>query len=124
MINYDYKNHIIAQVAEEKNPCNPSPCGSNANCENGVCTCLQDYSGDPYRGCRPECVLSADCPKNKACIRNKCIDPCPGTCGQNADCTVINHIPTCTCKQDFIGNAFVLCNPIPGTIILFFRLFE
>lgn len=95
-------------------PCNPSPCGSNAQCSNGICTCLPEYHGDPYIGCRPECVLSTDCSKDKACVRNKCIDPCPGTCGQNANCVVINHIPTCTCNEGFIGNAFISCRPIPS----------
>lgn len=97
-----------------KDPCNPSPCGANAQCDNGICTCLPEYQGDPYRGCRPECVLNNDCPRDKACIRSKCKDPCPGTCGQNAECSVINHIPTCTCIQGYIGNAFVLCSPIPS----------
>lgn len=97
-------------------PCNPSPCGPNAQCSDGVCTCLPEYQGDPYRGCRPECVLSTDCSKTKACISNKCVDPCPGTCGQNADCTVINHIPSCSCKEGFAGNAFVICHPIPGKL--------
>lgn len=98
----------------EDDPCNPSPCGPNAQCKSGQCTCLPEYQGDPYRGCRPECVLNNDCPRNRACVRNKCIDPCPGTCGQNAECTVINHVATCSCIQGFIGNAFVQCNPIPG----------
>lgn len=100
----------------ETDPCNPSPCGPNAQCNNGVCTCLPEYQGDPYRGCRPECVLNNDCPRNKACIRNKCVDPCPGTCGQNAECSVVNHIPICTCITGYTGNAFVICNPVPGKI--------
>jgi hypothetical protein len=93
-------------------PCNPSPCGSNAQCNNGVCSCLPEYQGDPYRGCRPECVLNTDCPRDRACVRNKCIDPCPGTCGQNAECNIYNHIPICTCIQGYTGNAFVLCTQI------------
>lgn len=101
---------ILAQEPVVKDPCNPSPCGANAQCNDGLCTCLPEYQGDPYRGCRPECVLNNDCPRNKACVRNKCIDPCPGICGQNAECTVINHIPTCSCISGFAGNAFVLCN--------------
>lgn len=96
------------------NPCNPSPCGPNAICNDGICTCLPEYQGDPYRECRPECVLNNDCPRDRACIRNKCVDPCVNTCGQNAECSVINHIPACTCRQGFEGNAFVLCNPIQG----------
>ncbi|VEN50381.1 unnamed protein product, partial [Callosobruchus maculatus] len=100
----------------ETDPCNPSPCGPNAQCNDGVCTCLPEYQGDPYRECRPECVLNTDCPKNRACVRNKCQDPCPGTCGTNAVCSVINHIPMCSCIQGYVGNAFVMCNPIPAEI--------
>jgi hypothetical protein len=100
-------------VIEISTPCNPNPCGSNAQCREqngaGSCTCNADYIGNPYEGCRPECVLNSDCPSNKACIRNKCQDPCPGTCGQNADCQVVNHLPSCTCYQGYVGDPFRLC---------------
>lgn len=89
--------------------CNPSPCGPNAECNNGVCTCFPEYRGNPYELCRPECVLNNDCPQNRACVRNKCIDPCVGTCGQNAICNVYNHVPMCSCPSGMSGNAFVLC---------------
>lgn len=97
-------------------PCNPSPCGPNAQCSNGICTCLPEYQGDPYQGCRPECILNSDCPKDKACSRNKCIDPCPGVCGQNAECNVINHIPNCYCKPGYTGNSFIICSIIEPQI--------
>lgn len=90
-------------------PCNPSPCGTNTRCDNGACVCLPEYQGDPYRGCRPECVLNSDCPRTQACLRKKCVDPCIGTCGQNAECSVMNHIPICTCLTGYVGNAFVVC---------------
>lgn len=90
-------------------PCNPSPCGSNAQCRDGVCTCLAEYHGDPYSSCRPECVLNSDCSRDKACIRSKCVDPCPGVCAPNAICEVFNHIPMCSCSQGMEGNAFVQC---------------
>ncbi|XP_037295454.1 uncharacterized protein LOC119189544 isoform X2 [Manduca sexta] len=93
-------------------PCNPSPCGPNAQCENGFCTCLADYSGNPYESCRPECTGSQECPRDKACFRNKCRDPCPGVCGQNAKCDVINHIPSCSCISDYTGNPFTQCHRI------------
>lgn len=93
----------------EKDPCNPSPCGSNADCFNGECRCQPEYRGNPYDGCRPECSLSSDCPRDKACLRNKCVDPCPGTCGINARCEVINHIPTCSCLPDYEGDPFTSC---------------
>lgn len=95
----------------------PSPCtlcGANTLCENEICKCLPDYSGDPYLGCRPECTISNDCPKNRACSRNRCIDPCPGLCGENAECSVVNHIPICVCIAGYSGNAFVLCSKISG----------
>lgn len=99
---------------EKQEPCDPSPCGPNAVCRErngaGSCSCIEDYIGNPYQGCRPECVLSTDCSSNKACIRNKCQDPCPGTCGPNADCQVINHLPACTCRPGYSGDPFRFCN--------------
>lgn len=61
--------------------------------------------------CRPECVLNTDCPRDKACVGNKCRDPCPGTCGVNANCEVINHISMCVCPDKMTGNPFVECRP-------------
>jgi hypothetical protein len=110
---FEYCIFKIEEPVVKPDPCNPSPCGSNAQCNDGVCTCLAEYQGDPYRGCRPECVLNSDCTRDKACVRNKCVDPCPGTCGQNAECAVVNHIPTCSCIQGYTGNAFLSCSPIP-----------
>lgn len=102
---------------DKPTPCLPSPCGANAICRErggaGACSCLEDYIGNPYEGCRPECVLNTDCPSNKACISNKCVDPCPGTCGQNAMCQVINHLPSCTCIPDFTGDPFRYCQRTP-----------
>ena len=112
-IDYDQYNIITTLSADSpRDPCNPSPCGSNAQCNNGLCTCLSEYSGDPYSGCRPECVVNPDCPRNRACIRNKCVDPCIGTCGLNAECVVVNHLPMCSCPRNMSGNAFVSCSSI------------
>lgn len=93
-------------------PCNPSPCGSNADCRDGICTCQRNYFGDPYVNCRPECTTNSECSPNRACSNQRCIDPCPGTCGQNAECSVINHIPTCSCPRGLEGDPFVVCRPI------------
>lgn len=98
------------------NPCQPSPCGPNSQCRelNGqaVCSCLERYIGVPPN-CRPECVLSTECPYDKACINQRCQDPCPGTCGTNAECRVRNHSPLCQCRNGFTGDAFTRCYPIP-----------
>lgn len=113
--------HLAIQpIQQASDPCNPSPCGPNALCNNGICTCLTEYQGDPYSICRPECVLNNECSQNKACIRNKCMDPCPGTCGQNALCEVYNHIPMCRCPQGMNGNAFTQCLPYQGIIRFIF----
>lgn len=104
----------IVQLAEPIPPadkCNPSPCGSNTLCNDGICTCLPEYQGNPYTGCRPECVLNSDCPHSKACLRRKCVDPCPGACGLNAICDAINHLPMCSCPEGTEGNALIQCLP-------------
>lgn len=121
--NYFFK--CIAPVVTEKpsNPCHPSPCGANAVCKErngaGSCTCLPEYFGDPYTGCRPECVTNSDCDRSKACINNKCKDPCPGTCGLHAECKVLNHAPSCTCLPHYTGDAAIACHPIPESKQLF-----
>lgn len=95
------------------NPCQPSPCGPNTECTvrngAGACQCLPEYQGNPYEGCRPECVVNSDCPTNKACLQNKCKDPCPGTCGQNTVCYVRNHLPTCNCLAGYTGDPYSYC---------------
>lgn len=78
----------VPPVMDTPSPCANSPCGANAICKerNGVgsCACLPEYYGDPYTGCRPECVQNSECDQTKACVNNKCVDPCPGVCPPNA----------------------------------------
>lgn len=105
---------VVEAIQDETDPCNPSPCGANAVCDNGQCTCLPEFQGDPYFGCRPECVLSSDCPQDRACLRNKCVNPCQGACASNAMCEVINHVPMCRCPERMTGNAFVQCVVMDG----------
>lgn len=95
-----------------QNPCIPSPCGPNSQCreinDHAICSCVSGYIGIPPM-CRPECVVSSECPLNKACISEKCVDPCPGTCGQNARCNVVNHNPICSCSPGNTGDPFTGC---------------
>ena len=97
-------------------PCNPSPCGINAECSENrgaaSCRCILDYVGNPYVECKPECTINPECPRDKACINNKCGDPCPGVCGVHATCSVTNHVPLCKCDPGYTGNAFVSCTRI------------
>lgn len=96
----------------EKNPCVPSPCGSFSECrvqkERPVCSCLPNYYGRPPN-CRPECTVSSECDPMKACQNQRCIDPCVGSCGANAECKAINHLPVCFCLPQFTGDPFSGC---------------
>lgn len=99
---YCYSTPIYVPPTQEENPCNPSPCGSNSICRrqgsSASCECISGYSGDAYGyGCKPECVINADCSLDKACSNYKCIDACLGACGNNAMCKTINHSPICSC---------------------------
>lgn len=115
---------FIAQ-ATPTNPCQPSPCGPNSQCReiNGhaVCSCLTGFIGSPP-SCRPECMVSSDCPQDRACLKQKCVDPCPGTCGLNARCQVVNHNPICSCSPGFSGDPFVRCLKIESKGFFFSSL--
>lgn len=110
------------------NPCNPSPCGAGAICRTrgaGVsCECEPGLYGDPYTGCRPECLADSDCSPTRACLRSHCRDPCQGTCGVGADCETVNHIPLCSCPPGTRGNAFERCEVITTRKELFFLLYN
>lgn len=105
------------QYEPPSNPCIPSPCGPYSQCRDvgGIpsCSCLENYIGVPPQ-CRPECTMNSECTSNLACINQKCVDPCPGSCGLSAMCNVYNHIPICTCEEDYTGDPFSNCYPKPS----------
>lgn len=120
----------IAEKAVDEcqvNPCDSrcNLCGANSVCKNNngiaVCSCSPGFIGSAPN-CRPECVVSSECDRDKACVKQKCVNPCvsAGICGTNADCRVNNHSPICTCRNGFTGNPFTVCNQIPRTSIHFF----
>ena len=81
-----------------------------------VCECQPGYFGKPPN-CQPECLKNSDCTKNKACINQKCQDPCPGICGANAVCQVVDHNPICSCPAGYTGDPFNYCHLVPGRIL-------
>lgn len=107
------------------NVCYPSPCGANSECREydnrPVCSCLPGMLGAPPN-CRPECLIHADCPTRLACLQSKCRDPCTGSCGFNARCTVINHQPVCSCEPGYQGDPFNGCNAVAGMFNMFKQL--
>lgn len=99
----------------QSNPCQPSPCGPNAECrvigDQAACSCLPNYIGR-VPNCRPECTIDAECPSNAACINERCKDPCERACGVNAMCLTVNHKPICSCQQGFTGDASISCDQL------------
>lgn len=99
-------------VVPDQSPCTPSPCGPHSICrvmnDRAVCSCSPGYQGTPPY-CRPECLVSTECEAHFACIHQKCNDPCPGLCGLNALCQVLNHNPICSCPRQYVGDPFTHC---------------
>lgn len=97
------------------NPCQPSPCGPYAICQvandQSSCSCEPGYIGSPP-SCRPECISNSECPTQQACINKKCRDPCVGSCGDNALCSVVSHTAICTCANSYSGDPFTQCFPV------------
>lgn len=103
-------------TANTTKPCRPSPCGPQTECnvygtEVAVCDPCMGPNAAFNPQCRPECLTSADCPFDKACISQVCADPCPGSCGINAICTTVIHSPVCSCPRGLMGNPFEHCAP-------------
>ena len=109
-------------------PCEPNPCGKGALPlrSTGRCECFCPYqrsqgyqspigSFPHYTECRPECVVSSDCPLHLSCSDHVCLDPCNGTCGRGATCTVVNHSPMCSCQPGDPGNPLVQCQYLAPT---------
>lgn len=92
-------------------PCVPNPCGPGAQCEvapNGqaLCQCPIGLAGDPASpvGCHAfECLVDSDCSDHLSCIGHRCRDPCPGSCGINANCRCEKHHPVCVCNHGLTG---------------------
>lgn len=73
-----------------------------------MCSCLIGYVGVPP-SCRPECLVDSDCTSLKSCSNQKCIDPCLGTCGLNAECRIHYHKAICYCPNGYSGDPFTQC---------------
>lgn len=122
------------------NPCaTDNPCSSTAECtvnsHRAVCKCPPGFTGDPYSRCVPskldtlvrlrtrnkisfailvqrgECQYDRDCPDNRACIENQCLDPCilDDPCGKNAQCQTTSHRPVCRCPSGWAGDPHTEC---------------
>lgn len=114
IINFFFLSPAASEPA--RNPCYPSPCGPNSQCAVSAdnkpsCSCLPTFIGSSPN-CRPDCRVNSDCPNNRACIKQKCTDPCVGLCGINALCQVTLHQARCTCPESYTGDPFTICSEI------------
>lgn len=110
------------------NPCIlGDPCARNAECYGSnhrpACKCPPGYEGNAFDRCqRVECHTDTDCPNNRACIGQRCVDPCSSVadppCAQNAICYAQNHAAGCVCPSHLPeGNPLSYCTApavIPG----------
>lgn len=58
-----------------------------------------------------ECKADSECPFDKACINDKCLDPCSfsGHCGRGAKCVVQLHRAQCMCPTGMQGDPLISC---------------
>ena len=57
-----------------------------------------------------ECQVDNDCPLDKACKSQECVNPCLTTiCGTRAQCEVDFHTAICVCPPGLQGNPLVAC---------------
>lgn len=57
-----------------------------------------------------ECKADNDCPYDKACINENCLNPCiSNTCGRGAECVVQVHAAQCRCPAGTQGNPLLSC---------------
>lgn len=104
------------------NPCAlADPCSVNAECyghnHRSTCRCAPGLEGNPMERCeRVECHSDFECPGDKSCQNQRCIDPCAldSPCANNAICLVRNHYASCRCPEDMpIGDPKSYCERRP-----------
>jgi hypothetical protein len=91
--------------------CFYEPCGPNAKCRftAGIiqCSCLAGFIGDPpnCEAQKAECTVNDDCPDDKACVLQSCVDLCPAhRCDTGVKCIMDEHRPVCQCNAGYREN--------------------
>lgn len=113
-----YENCEHTPYHEPKVTCGDNICGPNAECSQKgkvfKCVCQKNFFGNALIGCHPECRINSDCPHDKACVRNRCENPCQDNiCGSRATCEVKNHKAVCSCNPGLRGNPYESCTDQP-----------
>lgn len=102
------------------NPCLVSnPCAVNAECyaqkHRARCRCPSGLLGDGYTQCLIiGCRANSNCPPNRACINDQCLDPCLNSpCAPTAECVSLDYQALCRCPAGTFGEPSVRCEPVP-----------
>ncbi|ETN62757.1 dumpy [Anopheles darlingi] len=109
---------LVVALQSADGQCPDNPCGKDAMCRLNtaaipVCSCPFGYLGDPFKECiRPECISDGDCTEFQGCRKGKCVDPCIVSCGTNAECRTVHHVPICSCPAGYTGSPFERCDPL------------
>ena len=60
-----------------------------------------------------DCLQDSDCPNDRQCLSEKCVDPCiygsSNICAPTARCRAINHRSQCYCPPGTQGDPFKQC---------------
>ena len=67
------------------------------------------------------CQRDEECPTNRACIENQCVDPCyvpNNPCGDRAVCEPMQHRAVCHCPPEWAGNPHIQCYQCRFTSLL------
>lgn len=87
-----------------------------------ICRCPFGFTGNPYISCQPpvepECRQDDDCPRNQACLNQKCQNPCLAVvpCTEPSDCRVMDTHPvrtmSCVCPSGYISSGSGTCRAV------------
>ncbi|RWS29323.1 hypothetical protein B4U80_00125, partial [Leptotrombidium deliense] len=107
-----------------------------------ICTCPPEYTGDAKNVCEKEeiqqpegCLMDKECEfgficekrtciegcrhddqcsPDKTCYNRICQNPCtlPNACGPNTNCVPNSHRPTCSCKDQYLGDPQIGCKQL------------
>lgn len=61
----------------------------------------------------PECYKNDDCPSDRTCHNERCVNPCAESnpCGRGAFCHAENRQAVCRCPVGYLGNPYDGCIP-------------
>lgn len=109
---HECSNTRCINICREKNPCAPNAVCTAQN-HLASCHCPEYMSeGNPFTYCYQkdpvECEYDGECPNQRACINNKCVNPCEEIkpCSRNSICTVFDTLPVrtmiCSCPENMV----------------------